>query len=78
VLAGLVQTLTKETRQVQIQASKRLGLELSDLALLRSCELFDNDEIFGKSSRLLFMGEVFGRGVALQVNLLIDRPFIIA
>lgn len=78
MLAGLVQTLTKETRQVQTQVRKRLGLELSDLALFRPCELFDNGEIFGKSSRLLFMGEVFGRGVALQVNLLIDRPFIIA
>jgi hypothetical protein len=73
-----VQTLTKEIRQVQIQASKRLGLELSDLALFRSCELFEIDEVLGKSSRLLFMGEVFGRGVALQVNLLIDRTFIIA
>jgi len=27
---------------------------------------------------LVFMGEAFSRGVALQVNLLIDRPFIIA
>ena len=78
MLAGLVQTLTKETRQVQIQASKRLGLKSSDLALFRSCELFGIDEVLGKSSRLVFMGEEFCRGVALQVNLLIERPFMIA
>jgi hypothetical protein len=78
VLAGLVQTLTKETRQVQTQVRKRLGLKSSDLAPFRSGELFEIDEVLGKSSRLVFMGEVFGRGVALQVNLLIDRPFMIA
>ena len=78
MLAGLVQTLTKETRQVQIQASKRLGLKSCDLAPFRSGELFEIDEVLGKSSRLVFMGEAFSTGVALQVNLLIDRPFMIA
>jgi len=73
-----VQTLTKETRQVQTQASKRLGLKSSDLALLRSDERFEIDEVLYKSSRLVFMGEAFSRGVALQVNLLINRPFMIA
>jgi hypothetical protein len=73
-----VQTLTKETRQVQTQVRKRLGLKSSDLALFRSGDLFEIDEVFGKSSRLVFMGEVFSRGVSLQVNLLINRPFMIA
>ena len=73
-----MQTLTKETRQVQTQASKRLGLKSSDLALLGSDERFEIDEVLYKSSRLVFMGEAFSRGVALQVNLLINRPFMIA
>jgi hypothetical protein len=73
-----MQTVTKETRQVQTQASKRLGLKSSDLVLLRSGELFKNDEILGKSSWLVFMGEAFSIGVALQVNLFIDLPFMIA
>ena len=73
-----MQTLTKETRQVQTQANKRLGLKSNGLALLRFGELFKIHKVLGKSSRLVFMGEAFSRRVALQVNLFIDRLFMIA
>ena len=73
-----MQTLTKETRQVQTQANKRFGLKSNGLALLRFGERFKIHKVLGKSSRLVFMGEAFSRRVALQVNLLINRPFMIA
>jgi uncharacterized protein with PIN domain len=73
-----VQTLTKETRQVQNQASKRFGLKSNGLALLRFGERFKILEILGKSSPLVFMGDALNTTGALQVNLFIDRPPMIA